>query len=239
MRGPAKSSAVRPWCRDAGSGVMLIPLGRCSMLMLLLHPLPAGARNGCQSFLPMLDRQQRSSGCSGFAVPGRCPLSGQGEGRQCPLNQSCLSSPSLLCPRILSQKWEKNSPSQGVPPTSAGGCAPKSRGKQAKTSQEPKKKKNQNCEDFWKSTTCFGCRPALIASTEAPGCSVVPGLASPAVLCKPSWGHPINARAPQSPPGVFFLPALLQGKGKPGLGSTHRGGESSFPLGPSPDVPLV
>lgn len=143
MRSPAKSSAVQPWCSDAGSGVMLIPHGCCSTLMLLLHPSPAGARNGCQSFLPMLDRQQRSSGCSGFAVPGWCPPSGQGEGRQCPLIQSCLGSPSLLCPRILSQKWEKNSPSQGLPPTSAGGCAPKSRGKQAKTSQEPKKKKTK------------------------------------------------------------------------------------------------
>lgn len=210
--------ARAPWC--------------CSTLALLLHPSAAGARNGCRSLLPA---------CPAAVLPGelQCrrprlvPQSGQGEGRRCPLVRSCPCSPLLLCPRILSQKWGKNPALPGGCPTSAGGRAPESRGKWAKTSPEPKKTRNPpNRGDFWKSTTCFGRSPAH----HIHGCGVVRQRTPPCKLGPPHecWG------SLKPPRGCFsFLLSCGERSGGAGLGSTHRGGESSFPLGPSPDVPLV
>lgn len=58
------------------------------------------------------------------------------------------SSPVSAAPRCSAlasfpKNGKKIALPKGYPPTSAGGCAPKSRGKQAKTSQEPKKKKTK------------------------------------------------------------------------------------------------
>lgn len=201
---------------------MLIPRGCCSAPMLLLRPSPTGARNGCRSLPPALARQQRSPGSSGVAVPGWCPASGQGEGRRCPLVRSCLGSPLLLCPLILSQKWEKkkphHSPSRGVPP-SAGGCAPESRGKQAKTSQEPKKKnKNPKSRGFLEEHDPLWPQPSSRRLHGSPRLRGRAGVGTPLpVPCEPSRGHPISAGAPRNTPlGCFSFPFSYKQKGNRG-----------------------
>lgn len=138
---PRGGRCVRPWRGDAGGGVTLILHGCCSTLMLLLHPLvvpEAGAKAPC----PRLPIGSVPRGAPVSLSLAGAPRGGREKTGDALSSGPVSAAPWLLCPHILSQKWEKNSPSQGVLP-SAGGRTPESGGKQAKTSQEPKKKKKK------------------------------------------------------------------------------------------------
>lgn len=178
MCSPAKSSAGcaegrlpgPPRCGDAGSGVMLVPHGCCSVPTLLLHPSPAGARNrtAAKACCPRLPGSGAPWGAPVSPSPASAHQTGRGKAGV-PLVQSCLGSPLPLCHHVLSQKWEKNSPL-------LADALPNPEGSRQKPRRSPKRKKT-------KITGISGrARPALAAAQlslppEAPGCRVVPGLA--------------------------------------------------------------
>lgn len=186
--------------------------------------------------------------CPSTAFPGVLwchrprPVPPEGAGRR-----QAMPSPPVLSLQPLGCSALTSFPKNGKKIALPGGCPPlpvdalpNLAGSRRKPRRSPKrKKKNPNHGDFWKSTTRFGRSPALVASTEAPGCRIVLGLAPPPRAVQTEPGPPHKFWGTPKPPRVFFFPALLQAKGNPGLGSTHRGRESSFPLGPSPDAPLV
>lgn len=180
---------------------------------------------GAKASCPCLTGSSAPRGAPALPSLAGARQAGRGKAGNAPLIQSCLGSPSLLCPRILSQKWEKNSPSQGLPPNLCRRMRSQIQREAGKNLTGAQKEKNQNHEDFWKSMTRFGCRPALIASTEAPGCRVVPGLAPPPPRAvQTELGSPHKCQGTPKPPrGVFpFRPPPRKREARAGQYSPRR-----------------
>lgn len=189
---------------------MLVPRGCCSTLMLLFHPAPAGAQSRCQSLLPVLPGELRCCHARLVAPKSRQGLAGDA------LSATSVSA-AFCCSDLASTPKngeKKKRPFPGVPLHQRMGS--QILRETGKTLQEPKKPENPKSRGFLQEHNLLWPQPSshhLLGGPQLWGRAEV---GTPSVPRKPSWGHPINAGAPQNHPGCFSCRLSSKEKGKQG-----------------------